>query len=600
MSTVRAFLRIGVLAAIVAAAVFALRWARETDASGASPIAYVATAHQLGVVGYRDPPGALSSDAQRVAYAEGRRLYEALTAGGAAFEIATGEGQIRHVAPIGTSGEWLFEDTASPTRWWAASPRAPMRPLFGDAREVQATIAGESRVVSTNTLRQLVVSPDGRRVAAVVSGPSGVELWRVSLDASAIEAMKIDRPMAFPAWRGDEVACTVRVDGGWRLAPACDQPVLRLNPDVEVIGPLAFSANGGIAYFASPNDRGFVDLWSADLVSRRARRLTSFARDTYAPSVAADGTVLFKTQIYRTSVAERDLVSGETKQVSSLQAETPSYHPAGQAISVTYGTWRRVVDDAKYPDIAQEIGVLRAWPDRPAASPLEVIAASDSEDQAMSWSPNGKWIALHSHREQSDDIWVRPVDEHAPDRRVSFLGRGAEVGWPRWSPDGRFVLYDGASPSHGRSVPFVVGLDQETGHTTSPAREVVVTGLEGEMTHAEWLPDSATMVAIAKEGAGRHAIVKAPVSGGPAEIVHRFASEHDFPGLAVSPDGRTVAFVAPAPDGFYQLFRLPVSGGTAEQITFDRSHKTQPAWSPDGRRMAFTIWSYEAQFWTMK
>lgn len=598
--------RVALLALILAGALAAMAWMQERPARDPARITYVATAHQLGVVGYRDPVGAISPDGRRVAFSEGRRLFEVLTGGGARVEIAAAEGQIRHVAPNGPSGDWIFEDTASPTRWWVASARSSMRPLFGARTAIEGIAAGDSATTRRriNDLRQVVASSDGQWVAGTANGSSGPELWRIASDESRTELSRVIQPIASPAWTpSGDVACTVNVNGKWHLSMPCGQAPLSLTPDVDVMGPLAFSTIEPAVFFASPNPAGFVDLWKASLDAREARRLTSFARDTYAPSITAAGAVMFKTQSYRTLVAEIDLASGALAQLSTLQAETPSYHPDGRTIAVTYGTWRRVIDDAKYPDIAQEIGVIRSGPtERPLDAPIEVIADSDSEDQAMAWSPNGKWIVFHSHRDESDDIWLRPTDKHAPDRRVSFLGRGAEVGWPRWSPDGGWVLYDGASPTTRRSVMFVIGIDQETGAVTAQPREVHVTGFDGEITHGEWLGDSATIVAIGKETPGRHAILTAPAAGGPARIIHRFATEHDFPGLASSPDGRFVAMVAPAPDGFHQLFRLPVAGGTPtpEQLTFDRSHKTQPAWSPDGRRLAFTVWSYEAQFWTMK
>jgi Tol biopolymer transport system component len=583
---------------VVSAALLAAFWPRP---QGTDPprMIYVTTANQLGVVGYRDPVGAVSADGTRIAFSEGRRLFEQPTTGGVRIELAAAEGQIRHVVPLGATREWIFEDAATSPRWWAVSSGTVKRPLFLTRTEVSLASGVSAPALRVDALRQLVASPDGSAIAALAIRSSGVELWRMKTDGSAAEIVHGAAAIASPAWTpSGEVACVLTTEGHPRLSVPCGQPAIAFNPAVDVIGPLAFSPATSAVLFASPNPGGTVDLWSADLPSRKAQRLTSFASDSYAPSITADGRVLFKVQSYRTSVAELDLASGAMQQLSTLQAETPSYHPDGRRLAVTYGTWRRMIDDAKYPDIAQEIGVIPSMPiETPATAPIEIIANSDSEDQAMTWSPNGKWIVLHSHREQSDDIWLRPSDGRVPDRRISFLGRGAEVGWPRWSTDGKWVLYDGASPSTRRSVLFVIGLDQETGAVTAEPREVALAGFDGEVTHGEWLKDNATVVAIARETPGQHAIVSGSIQGGPARIVHRFASEHDFPGLGVTHDGTRVAFVAPAPDGFYQLYALPATGGTPVQLTFDRAHKTQPAWSPDDRRLAFTVWSYDAQFW---
>src|SRR5688500_9095173 len=136
--------------------------------------------------------------------------------------------------------------------------------------------------------------------------------------------------------------------------------------------------------------------------------------------------MLFKLQSYRTHLAVISFEGGPTRQLTTFQSETPSYHPTRPLIAFTFGSWRRVLDDGKYPDIAQDIGVIDVTQPTPAGKPLEVIAQSDSEDQAMTWSPNGQWIAFHTHREMSDDVWLRPADGKRPDTRITFLGRGAE------------------------------------------------------------------------------------------------------------------------------------------------------------------------------
>ena len=500
-----------ILLTLIVGALVAMLWARPAapSAADAPTLAYVTTAHQLGVVGYRDPAGAISPDGKRFAYSEGRFIRIMPIGGGTPVTLPAGDGQVRFL-------EWTSNDTV------VARPRP----------------AASARM------------------------------------ADGAEACLADRRLVIPC-------------GGRKHT---------LDPDVDVYGPIAFTANR--VYFASPGDNGMVALWSADLLTKRAHRVSNFSRDAYAPTVASDGTVVFKVQSYRTHLADVAVEGGSTRQLTTFQSETPSYHPTRPLLAFTYGSWRRIVDDAKYPDIAQDIGVIDLSKGIPAAEPAEVIAKSESEDQAMAWSPNGQWIAFHSHREMSDDVWLRPAAGSQPDKRITFLGRGAEVGWPRWSPDGKLVLLDGARKSDGRSVLYVIGIDQESGSITSEMREVRAEGVDGDITHAEWLNGNSTVVGVAKEGPGRHAIFTLPVVGGKATIVHRYATEHDFAGLGASADGKWVAFAAPANDGFYQIFRKAIDGNApAVQLTSDPSNKTQPAVSPDGTRVAFTIWSYDVVFW---
>jgi Tol biopolymer transport system component len=580
-------MRVLVLGAVIVAALAAGVWFRPAPAAPAldlPPLSYVTTARQLGVVGYRDPFGAVSPDGTRLAYAEGRFVRVLPIGGGAPVTLAAGEGQVRYLAWKGNE-QIVAEDATAAGRWWVYPTGGTTRaPLWAPAL--------------TADLRQLAWRADGAAAAALAATSDGPELRRFAADGTETARRRLAGRAAYPAFTaGGDVACIVNA----RLSMPCGEPALRFEPDLDVHGPIAFAPDGSRAYFASPNDNGFVELWTADLSSRRARRLSSFSRDAYAPSVAADGTVVFKTQTYRTHLADVPFEGGPARQLTTFQSETPSYHPARPLIAFTYGTWRRVIDDAKYPDIAQEIGVIDVSAAVPITQPAEVLEQSDSEDQAMTWSPNGRWIAFHSHKEMSDDVWLRPADGSQPGKRITFLGRGAEVGWPRWSPDGRTVLLNGARKSDGASVLYTIGVNQDTGEVTSDLREVAVEGVTWEMGHAEWLPGSTTIVAVAKEGPGRHVIFTVPAGGGRATVVHRVATEHDFPGLGVSPNGRFVAFAAPAAEGYYQIFLKAVGAATpAVPLTTDPSHKTQPTFAPDGSRVAFTVWSYEAAFWSFR
>ena len=574
-----------VLSGVIAAGLSALAFGRQASTSAGLDLphlSYVTTAHQLGVVGYRDPVGAISPDGRHFAYSEGRFVRVIPTGGGAPLTLTPGEGQIRNL--LWTSNSHIAVEDVTPSgRWW-----------LHEIAEGGARLGRFGAQDRNSDTRQLACGTGRLGCTGLRFTSTGAELFAVGSDV-VIPRPVAGRPSSLAVRPNGDVACIVNL----RIALKCGGPPLQIDVDRPVHGPIAFSPDGNTVYFSLPNAAGMVELWSADVNTGGARRLSNFSRDAYAPSVSSDGTVVFKVQSYRTHLADVALASGATRQLTTFQSETPSYHPTRSLMAFTFGTWRRVIDDAKYPDIAQEIGVVDLRQPLPASKPSEVLEDSDSEDQAMTWSPNGKWIAFHSHKEMSDDVWLRSAQGNGPDRRLTFLGRGAEVGWPRWSPDGNTVLLNGARNSDGASVLYTIGVNQETGATTSEPREIAVTGVVGEMGHAEWMPNSASVIAIVKEQPGKHAIFTVPAAGGRATIVHRFDSEHDFSGLGVSASGRFAAFAAPAPDGFFQIFVKAVGQPTPPvQLTTDRSHKTQPTFSPDGSRVAFTVWSYTAAFWS--
>ena len=192
-------------------------------------------------------------------------------------------------------------------------------------------------------------------------------------------------------------------------------------------------------------------------------------------------------------------------------------------------------------------------------------------------SPNGKWIVFHTHADGSDDVWLQPADGSSPPRQLSF--DGYETGWPRWSPDGRWIVYPSMVPAGAGwgGVLFVVGVDQESGQVTGRPKQLDLGPYEGEPFQAEWAPDSARLVFEGYDGGVEQGIYVVSREGGTPERVHAFESDQIFSGMSVSPDFRWAAYIAPTPDGYFQVFRASMSGGLAEQLTFDPSDKIECA-----------------------
>jgi len=555
---------------------------------------YLATAEQVGPVAYRDPLGAISPDGHWLAYTARDRLHVVPVDGGGARVVGGGSRSIRYVTWLPDSRHVAVRERVfdrSRQEWWLYDRMDGSRTRLWPDR-TDAPDLGE--------LDMLAWSADGTRVAGVTRGGGTSSVWVMRGDGATVERAATGPRLSFPAWTPEgRLACLAFAGGRQRAHLPCGSPE-PLFDDQEAFGRFAFAPDGAELYYGSPGDEGFLDLWVRPVEGGAPRRLTRFARDAYAPSVGAGGDVVFKSQDYRTFIATVPASGGETTTLTAFQSETPTWGWDGDRIAFTFGSWRHVTDDFHYPDIAQHIGTVPSSTEIPLAEPEEIVRQSHSEDQGMHWSPNGRWIVFHTHVD-SDDVWLMPADGRGAARMISE--GGSETGWPRWSPDGRWIVF----PSYrdkdngGRQAHlFIIGVDQETGEVTAPQSRIDLAGLGDDIIHAEWVDAGETLIFEAAAGVGRKALWSVPRGGGAPTRFHAYASDQVHSGIGASPDGLWAAYVDRGPEGFFQIFRVAVGGGEPRQLTFDPTHKTQPSVSPDGRRVAFTVFSYRAHFWRLR
>ena len=99
-----------VILAVVIGALVTLLWSQPLpEPGGGMPrLTYITTAHQLGVVGYRDPAGAISPDGFRIAFTEGRYVRVMPIAGGPLQTLPAGDGQFRAQDLVPFAGRGLL------------------------------------------------------------------------------------------------------------------------------------------------------------------------------------------------------------------------------------------------------------------------------------------------------------------------------------------------------------------------------------------------------------------------------------------------------------------------------------------------------------
>ncbi|MBA3871183.1 MAG: PD40 domain-containing protein [Anaerolineae bacterium] len=108
---------------------------------------------------------------------------------------------------------------------------------------------------------------------------------------------------------------------------------------------------------------------------------------------------------------------------------------------------------------------------------------------------------------------------------------------------------------------------------------------KGDNVNPTWSPDG-TQIAFASNRDGNWEIYRMNVDGtGLVNLTNKADSDDNFP--AWSPrDGSYIAFVTNR-DGNLEIYRMNTEGGNLKNLTHDSHDDDMPAWSPDGKQIAF-------------
>ncbi|HLH39561.1 MAG TPA: S9 family peptidase [Bryobacteraceae bacterium] len=204
------------------------------------------------------------------------------------------------------------------------------------------------------------------------------------------------------------------------------------------------------------------------------------------------------------------------------------------------------------------------------------------------WSPDGKYLAFLSDREENQQIWLMPSNSGEALQLTS--GKNAVMQF-QWSPDGKTIAFLAQDPPTAEEEKRQKdGADEHVVSDVHPARLWVVdlatkktrriTAGAYAVREFEWMPDEKHFLVTATDQPDsdlRNQERIYSVSADDGKFTELAWPKAPFRGLRISPDGKSVAFVMSPADGPHpqDLFLAPIDLQSYKDITAARDRPVE-------------------------
>ncbi|HTF65054.1 MAG TPA: S9 family peptidase [Edaphobacter sp.] len=254
------------------------------------------------------------------------------------------------------------------------------------------------------------------------------------------------------------------------------------------------------------------------------------------------------------------------------------------------------------------VGIDSGKPRRLTHDPAGPGDPRGASDHHPIWNPNGKWILYQSGRKGFDELYVVSKDgAHEELLAATEIYSGTDVitsnvqdhgdavssdrfdPAPSWSPDGTRISYTERSRRFFSGKLKVLPFDQETGAVTGPTIDLYIAkndrGGAWAVNTVAWAPDGKTLAVVLQES-GWDKVWLLPAKGGKPKPLTEGAGEDENP--AYSPDGKWIAFISnrDLPEERH-VWVVAVKGGVPHRVTQLPGIESGEQWSPDSKSIYF-------------